>query len=227
MALGRTAEQYLDQLRSLLPHGPAWAPEFAPELDRVLAGLAMEFERIEGRGLDLLAEMEPTTINELLPDWERVAGLPDRCNGKLEDTLQGRRNALLSKINGTGGQSIAYFTAITKALGFEVTITEYRPFRAGVSVAGDPLTNGDWIFTWRVNAPETTVISFRAGRSCAGEPLLSWGNGSLECKLNQLKPAHTHVLFSYGAPEAEQTFSAADRLFFAANYELPNDLEAL
>ncbi|MNJ39675.1 hypothetical protein D3C77_345530 [compost metagenome] len=149
----------------------------------------------------------------MLADWERVAGLPDKCAGTLESTVQGRRNALLAKLTATGGQSKAYFIAIAAALGYEITIEEFRPFRAGRSTAGDVLTNGDWMFTWRVRAPEVTVIPFRAGRSAAGEQLRAWGNDTLECKIRQRSPAHTVVLFAYAN-------SSLDLLFTSATYLL-------
>ncbi|PTT74648.1 phage tail protein, partial [Pseudomonas sp. HMWF007] len=71
-------------------------------------------------------------------------------------------------------------------------------FRAGHSSAGDPLTNGPWAFTWVVRAPAVSITYFRSGQSASGEPLRTWGNDTLECKINQLKPAHTIALFAYG-----------------------------
>lgn len=193
-------------------------------MDDLLAALAEEWARIDARGEQLIVDALPLTSTELLSDWERNAGLPDKCAGTLETTMQGRLNALVAKLTSNGGQSIPYFIAVAKALGYEITISEFRPFRAGLSQAGDPLTNGDWVYTWRVNSTETTIISFRAGRSSAGEPLRTWGNDTLECKINQIKPAHTITLFGYGVIEAESQFLAADRLFFAANYVIPNDV---
>lgn len=189
---------YLDLLKALLPVGAAFPRDDDTKMHDLLHGMADELARLDGRGVDLLREILPSTTVELLTDWERVAGLPDRCNGELEETLQGRRATLLSKLSSGGGQSPQYFIDVAAALGFEITITEFRPFRAGWSSAGDPLTNGDWVFYWRVNAPEETIVSFRAGLSRAGEPLRSWGNELLECKINTLKPAHTIVLFAYG-----------------------------
>ncbi|MFK0090636.1 YmfQ family protein [Pseudomonas sp. NPDC090755] len=193
----RATEEYREQLQALLPVGPAWDPELAPEVDAILAGMATELARIDGRVVDLVGEMDPATTTELLADWERVAGLPDKCAGTLETTVQGRRNALLAKLTATGGQSKAYFIALAATLGYTITIEEFRPFRAGLAVAGGALTNGGWMFTWRVRAPEVTVIPFRAGRSSAGEQLRAWGNDTLECKIRKLAPAHTVVLFSY------------------------------
>ncbi len=204
----RTADQYREQLQALLPTGPAWDPELTPEVDTILGGVAAELARLDGRMLDLVGEMDPATTTEMLADWERVAGLPDKCAGTLESTVQGRRNALLAKLTATGGQSKAYFIAIAAALGYEITIEEFRPFRAGRSVAGDVLTNSDWVFTWRVRAPEVTVIPFRAGQSAAGEQLRAWGNDTLTCKIRQLAPAHTVVLFAYANSSLDLLFTS-------------------
>lgn len=192
-----SADQYRDQLKALLPSGLAWTREPGTNLEALLDGMAQEWERLDERGERLIIEAIPTTTNELLPDWERVAGLPDDCGGEQSETLQGRRADLITKLTSRGGQSAAYFIAVAEALGYTITITEFRPFRAGYSQAGDQLTNGEWVFTWQVNAPETTITNFRAGQSQAGEPLRTWGNERLECTINELKPAHTLVLFAY------------------------------
>jgi len=193
-----TAADYLEQLKSLLPPGQAFPREAGTTLHDLLDGMSIELARVDLRGETLPAEANPATTNELLSDWERVAGLPDKCSGVLEETIQGRKNALIAKLTSTGGQSPAYFIDLAAALGYTVTIEEFRPFRAGRSRAGDALTNGPWAFTWLIRAPETTAITFRAGASAAGERLRTWGNDTLECKINQLKPAHTIALFAYG-----------------------------
>ncbi|GAB7527903.1 DUF2313 domain-containing protein [Pseudomonas sp. 3A(2025)] len=193
-----TAADYLEQLKMLLPPGQAFPRDAGTTLHNLLDGMSIELARVDGRGEALPLEANPASTNELLSDWERVAGLPDKCSGELEETLQGRKNALLAKLSSTGGQSAAYFIELARTLGYVVTIEEFRPFRAGRSCAGDALTNGPWRFTWRVHAPQTSIISFRAGISGAGERLRIWGNDTLECKINQLKPAHTFALFAYG-----------------------------
>lgn len=192
-----TASHYREQLKALLPPGRAFPRERGTSLDALLDAMAVELARIDARADQLTVEAVPNTTTELLPDWERVAGLPDNCSGTISDTLQGRRADLVSKLTARGGQSPAYFIAVAAALGYEVTIEEFRPFRAGFSSAGDSLTNGDWVFTWRVRGPQTTVTFFRAGQSSAGEPLRRWGNDALECRLRKLKPAHTILQFAY------------------------------
>ncbi|MCQ9423384.1 DUF2313 domain-containing protein [Pseudomonas sp. LJDD11] len=193
-----TVADYREQLNMLLPPGQAFPRDAGTTLDNLLYGMAIELARVDARGEVLPLEANPASSNELLSDWERVAGLPDKCSGALEETLQGRKNALLAKLSSTGGQSRAYFIELARVLGYDVTIEEFRPFRAGHSPAGGVLTNGPWMFTWRLHAPRTSIISFRAGISGAGERLRTWGNDTLECKINQLKPAHTFALFAYG-----------------------------
>jgi uncharacterized protein YmfQ (DUF2313 family) len=193
-----TAADYLEQLKTLLPPGQAFPREAGTKLHDLLDGMSIELARVDGRGEALPVEANPASTNELLGDWERVAGLPDKCSGVLEETLQGRKNALLAKLTSTGGQSAAYFVEIAAALGYTVTIETFRPFRVGRSRVSEALTNGAWAFTWLVRAPEVSVTSFRVGQSAVGERLRTWGNDTLECKLNQLKPAHTIALFAYG-----------------------------
>lgn len=193
-----TAADYLEQLKTLLPPGQAFPREAGTTLHNLLDGMSIELARVDARGETLPLEANPGSTSEMLSDWERVAGLPDKCSGELETTLQGRRNSLLAKLSSTGGQSAEYFIQLARTLGYDVTIEEFRPFRAGMSSAGDALTNGAWVFAWRIHAPETSIISFRAGISGAGERLRTWGNDTLECKINQLKPAHTLALFAYG-----------------------------
>jgi len=193
-----TAADYLEQLKTLLPPGQAFPREAGTTLHDLLNGMSIELARVDGRGEALPVEANPASTNELLSDWERVVGLPDKCSGVLEETLQGRKNALLAKLTSTGGQSAPYFIEIAAALGYTVTIETFSPFRVGRSHAGDALTNGPWAFTWLVRVPEVSVTSFRVGQSAVGERLRTWGNDTLECKINQLKPAHTIALFAYG-----------------------------
>lgn len=196
-----SADQYAQQLDELLPVGLAWRRETDARMRDLMRALAEEFARVDTRAIDLLNEVQPGTTIEMLSDWERVAGLPDPCV-TTGQTIQERRNALLSRLSSAGGQSREFFMLLAAYLGFSITITEYRQFRAGISRVGDAVCGEDWLYTWRINAPETTIIEFRAGLSVVGEPLRSWGNELLECVFNRLKPAHTVLLFGY-APGVE------------------------
>lgn len=199
--MGLSAPDYRRQLQALLPQGLAWSRSEDATLTRFLGALAEEFARIDARAGQLVDEAVPASTSELLFDWERVAGLPDNCAGQLQDTVQGRRQALESKLISTGGQSRDYFKAAAAGLGFAIEIEEHRPFRIG-STVGSTLAGTDWQFAWRVRAPEVNVRSFRAGASVVGEALASWGNADLECRIRQLAPAHTIPQFAYGGIES-------------------------
>lgn len=195
----RIAEDgYLSQLQALLPPGMAWTRERASNLARLLSAFAAELARLDGRAHDLVEEADPRTAVELVADWERLLGLPDPCAGQAV-TLQERRERVVQKLTTLGGQSRAYFIAVAAALGFAITIEEFRPFRASMSSAGDPVCDEDWWFVWRVHGPEQTIRDFRVSASVTGEPLRNWGNQILECVLARLKPAHTLVQFAYGS----------------------------
>lgn len=192
-----TAADYLHMLQQLLPTGAAWPRDAEATLTRLLAAYADSLARAHNRAMDLLDEADPRSTAEMLADWEATAGLPDACAGAAT-TVQERRAALIAKLVSRGGQSRRFFIDLAEALGFQVTITEFGPFRAGASAAGDPCCSELWRFVWRVNAPETTTVAFRAGASAAGEPLAKWGNALLECAVTAKCPAHTTVQFAYG-----------------------------
>lgn len=182
-----SADDYLIELQELFPPGPAWSKDPNDVLNKILAGLAVEFARADQRLDDLVNEADPRTTSDLLSDWERVAGLPDNCQGELANTAQGRRAALVSKLRAQGGQTPGYYIDVAASLGYTVTITEHVE------------TDESGIYsTWTVQTSvAANIVNFRAGRSRAGERLRSWGSSDLECKLNQLKPAHTRIQFSY------------------------------
>lgn len=192
-------EKYKSMIKNLLPTGLAWPRNEDTNLSSFIEALAVEVSRVDMRVDDMLRESYPLTSSELLTDWERIVGIPDECVG-LSETLQERREAVDRKLSSIGGQSKAYYIDVAARLGFDITIDEYTPFRAGFSRAGDPVTSEEWAHVWEVNTAETdTIRYFRAGQSTAGEALAKWGNEILECIINQLKPAHTYVIFTYGS----------------------------
>lgn len=192
--MGMTAAQYLSQLQALLPRGGAWPREPDATLTRLLQALADELARVDGRAQVLIEEEDPRTTYEMLSDWERAFGLPETCAGAGETTQQ-RRNALVAKVTGIGGQSRQYFIDLAEQLGYEITITEFDPFTVGDTV-DDEIYGELWQFAWQVNAPQESITPFLA-TSSVDDPLGAWGNEQLECAINRLKPAHTTALFAY------------------------------
>jgi uncharacterized protein YmfQ (DUF2313 family) len=191
------ASDFLTALQALIPRGLAWPRDPTSVMAQVEAGLAPTWVRHTQQNNNLLVDAFPATAVQLLPEWEAALGLPDPCAGE-SPTLQGRQAQVVARFGGSGGQSIPYYVGYAKTLGYDVTTTEFAPFRAGQSCAGDSCCSVDWAFTWQINAPPETITYFSAGISSADEPLASWGNSVLECELNEIKPAHTILNFTYG-----------------------------
>lgn len=194
-----TALDYRDQMIALLPTGPAWPREADSQLGRLLYGLADEFARIDGRCEALIEEADPRTALELLPDWERVAGLPDGCVA-APATVSERQIALRNRLVQRGGQSIIWFESLALRLGYFIDIEELRPFSCGDALDAGLL--GEWAHVWRVVA-QLEAGSAAGGRVVADvnatceDRLAMWGAVDLECVIRRAAPAHTIVLFAY------------------------------
>lgn len=195
MALNDT--DYLHQLQALLPLGPAWPRDDAATLTHLLAGLSAELSRVDGRAWQLLEEADPRTTAELFLDLERVAGLPDACAEAFggEQTMAQRRAALVGKLTMLGGQSPAYFIGLAAAIGYAITITEFREHTVEDDVES-LLYDEAWNFAFQVNAALDSVNDITV-ESGVEESIASWGNALLECVIKRVKPAHTIALFSY------------------------------
>ena len=189
-----TAADFLAALQSLLPRGRVWPRDSAAVQTKTLAGCAPTYARLTDRANNLITDSFPASTYELLPEWEASLGLPDPCAGEAP-TVQQRRAQVISRLTATGGQSIAYFTAVAAALGYAITITQFVPSRFGRAF-GRSFGGVAWAFAWQVNAPTFTVSSLQFGGSF-GSPFATWGNNVLQCELETYAPAHTTVLFSY------------------------------
>jgi len=190
-----TQAQALDGALAKLPPGWAWVRDPDSNWGRTLTPLAQEQVRFERRAEAMLFEATPSTTVELLADYERVLG-PDPCLAASPATLQERRASVHLRWTRTGGAARKDYIALAAALGYAITIDEFRPARAGRLRAGQRLRGQRAQWTWRINLPRTRIVRFRAGRSRAGERLMSFGLPWLQCQLSQAVPAHTLLVFA-------------------------------
>ncbi len=200
--MGHSEKDYSDQLRRLMPQGRAWT--FHPEgvMLRLLRGLAGVLARVEARAHDVTdKEQFPSKTEELLSDWETELGLPDEC-GTAAETFEQRRYDVVAKYNETGGQSRAYFVALGRWLGLELTVDECKPFRVEENTVGQALQDNSWLFVWRIRYLPTRMAEFKVGQDTVNTPLRCWPiNEMLECYFNKRKPAHTHLIVAYRDPD--------------------------
>lgn len=190
-----STNDYLQQLQALLPPGPAWPKDQESLLTKLLSFEAEELARIDARIDDLLNETDPRSTLEMLPDWERLCGLPDVCTGPLEG-LSARRAAVIARLTAQGGQSIAFFREFAADLGYEVQITEEQVHNC-MSDCMSPINSHEWQFVWNVITAQADTPRVATCMDDCMTPLRTWGDELLECAINRLKPAHTKVRFIY------------------------------
>ncbi|QTD34611.1 YmfQ family protein [Pseudomonas fluorescens] len=198
MAVLRSATQYRDQLRNLLPSGPAWEPGRVPELDQVLEGIAQELARLDARAIDVLNEMDPVTVSELVPDWEAVMNLPDPCLGATP-LFDDRRLAVRRRLLAVGSQTASYFVEVARSQGYpQATVSELRVPRMGRSRFGQAHF-GTWRaqFMWILNTGGRLSSGRRFGASYWGERFGMNPGSALECLIHRSTPAHTQVYINY------------------------------
>lgn len=150
---------------------------------KLLDALAAELERLYGR-LDRLAqELTITdTALEMLEQWEHALGLPDPCAPAPTD-VRLRRNRIRAKLSSVGGQNEAYYIRVVRQLGFDAYISELSSFEMGLGRMGDSIGGGEWNNTWQLNVYGNVSPNNQA---------------LIMCVINQIKPAHTSVVFSFG-----------------------------
>jgi uncharacterized protein YmfQ (DUF2313 family) len=149
----------------------------------VALGFADEFARLDGRADDLIEEADPRTTDEMLPDWEGFAGLPDPAIPRPIG-LPARRAALQDRLIEIVGQNASDYIDLIARYGYPgATISFDSAFVVGVSGAGDPVGDGGVQFWWivTITAPIGTVT-----------PIVA-----VEHAVRRRAPLHTFVTFEY------------------------------
>lgn len=184
-----------DELLTLLLPPVSYAPSGGTlQAELTAEGKALDAVQVSARYV--VGGVTPFLAQQLLPNWERVCGITPPASAPYQQRLQ----AVLAKLAEIGGLSIPYFNRLAAGLGYQITINEPQPFRAGVSRAGDPLWIADVIWVWQVVVQSDSaarVFRFQAGLSAAGERLTTFCDPIIEEVFNDLKPAHTFVYFAY------------------------------
>jgi uncharacterized protein YmfQ (DUF2313 family) len=216
----RSGDDYKQAFLALLPQGEAWPREVGSTLVRVCGGLCEFWGYVDGRIADLLErESDPRLTIELLPDWERNWGLPDPCYTAPQSITE-RQAALVYKMTTLGGQSAQFLIDAAAHIGYSISISEYHPFMVGIDRVGDNRiqyidgTYSDYPyilgppenrFYWSVHVDTKKLIWFRVtSGQCGIDPHLMIGLADdLECLLNQIKPAHTEIIFDYSGEQPQ------------------------
>jgi len=189
-------DAYTKQLQSLFPRGFAWNLNHNSNLTKLLKGLAEELVRVHKMAERLFDEADPIMGIMTIVDWERMTGID---TDKRVD-LDKRRTVIAAKMALRGGQTKSYFSRIANLYQphSEINITEYKPFRIGKSIAGDPVNNERWTHIWKIEGLKTKLhFTMRSGEK-VGRAL---NNFDLEDHLivlvERFKPAHSIAILGY------------------------------
>lgn len=207
MDLIEAEADYLQQLRQLLPPGPAFDLELQPDLAQLLASLAPELGRVDVNGEALLLELNPATATVLLPVWEDYLGLPDVCVVPGSQTLEERRAAVIGKLTATGAPQLSYYRKLGGLSGIPIQIEEFRPARVGSTSVGDFLYGAAWPWSWIASAPVEAY-----GTEAAA---------TLDCRLQRDAPEYTDVVLGFGKEVVAGIALSVDQLFNAIHYVMP------
>jgi len=190
-----TLDGWLEATYALMPPGPiVWPRDPASNWGGLLGVIAEERRQRHNRALVLLdSESFPTTALELLPEFEELAGLPDPCR-PLPGTLAQRRAELVDQFFADHVPTRELLLKLAGQAGWNIEIHEQQDFVAGLSVAGEPVGESD--FVWIVYVLGQSIEFFRAGQNAAGDVLFTFPDiSTLECVLRRASPAHCQVHF--------------------------------
>ena len=210
---GKSAEDYADAFRNLLPDGLIIDWFWDRGLEDLALGIGDTLVRWHGRWVDASEEAFPPTASELLSAWERISGLPDPL-APVPTTEEERQTALKGRFGAHGGQSRPYFEGFSDSmLGILTSLAINSPsgdvFRVGRNFVGD-LLNGVWTaFHWTVIVPDIVSADDQAR-------LLSY--------LQRDKPTHTTV--SVTETSEEWLLTEAGMAFITEDWTGAIELEA-
>ena len=192
-------DAYRDQLHALLPAGRAWPEESGTTLDALVRALAADIAEVDLHDANLLDEVLPNSTLDLLPEWERVAGLPDSCS-QLGSSIAVRRASLIEKLVTKPTLNASEYERIGRTFGVTITVYEHDQARAGTSSMLDT-TGGRWRHVWWIEIPTTADIQRFNMLSTFDTPFSSVErNTELECRLQKAAPAHTELHIEYFTP---------------------------
>lgn len=198
----RTETDYTNLLRQLLPPGPAWECE---EIQDLIAKLAKEMARTDQRIYALFSEMDPNTVTELVPEWEKVMNLPDPCLGEAP-SFSDRVQQVRERLAAVGSQTPAYFVSIAKKQGYEnARVIEIWAPRWGRSRFGKAHF-GTWLqqFFWILETGSRLKGGRRWGVSYWGERFGAIAGNALDCIIHRYSPAHTIYNIVYPGDETNE-----------------------
>lgn len=153
---------------------------------------ALELERMEQQIVDLFAESIPGLSVKLLPEWERMLGLPDKCS-PLATTLKERQRIVHTK-----------YTANYNTLSIQFFIDYAASLGSSINVVLSPAGNIFRVSKNRVDrTPDKGIDGARLGSlRISAQVLIQISNSDpnkdyLVCYFSRIAPAHVRLIWQY------------------------------
>ncbi|MGN6105790.1 MAG: hypothetical protein ACTHU0_11840 [Kofleriaceae bacterium] len=146
-------DKYARMMASLLPPGRVWRLIGGSVLSKLLAACADELGRLEARVIDLLDEADPSTADELLPEYEReidVATDPGAATihtfFQLSDDVQTSGSpwaaVLEARQTGAAGDALSFSIGFHDGDPYEIEVRDHeRCDVTGVAPVWEPAPN--------------------------------------------------------------------------------------
>lgn len=188
-------EDYFNLLKKLLPEGPAWQHE---EIDEVLRGISKELGRFDERMYAIYCEMNPATVSELVPEWEKILDLPDKCLGP-SPSFSDRQKQVQERLVAVGSQMPSYFEELARKQGYpDAKVIEVFAPRFGKSRFGTARF-GTWKqqYFWILKTGSRLKAGRRFGAAHFGERFGAIAGDALACLIERYAPAHTVFVIDF------------------------------
>ena len=191
------AERQGALLSAHFPTGRVWdaKDQTGTNFFNLLLGFGAEIFRLETAIEALSNELDINQTEQLITEWEKSVGIPDSCFS-IGNTLEERRDQVLSKIAGLGVQTKGDFEQLALSFGTTVVVTagaDLMIFPLGFPIIFAP-TPKDVRFTMVVDfekEPFVFPLDFPI-------QFVNAINGLIQCIFSKLRPATVQLIFRYG-----------------------------
>ncbi len=185
-------------LTGYLPEGKAYLAKSIPDsnLYKFLRACAFSYLSLNGDIEAMFDELDPTTTEDLISEWEREFGIPDDCLD-VAATLEERRNNIIAKIKMDGVTTVEDFEALADVFDIPVQVSPGYDFSALPFILGESVLGGsDIYFTMFVDFPESFDVN-RLPFTLGVDKLGSFSSNIVQCLFDKLKPADVQAIYRF------------------------------
>lgn len=162
------------------------------QFGRLLSAFATELKRVYERTIDLYTESIPGLSDELLEDWERMAGIPNKCSIAIDQITKEERQCTVHAhfySEYPRGISKSFYIQYALDLGYVINIYDVTDLSKPFLVAPtgiDTLDSGSRVGDRLNDSGQASVITIEIVDGDFTPAAIA----RFKCKLDSIKPAH-------------------------------------